>query len=116
MYSTMNRLSRSTDISDITALAMRYKDDLDGIKRDLAPPDFRWYPYNTLFNFHTLQDLLKGPNRQVLDLIGDYPVVDIGAADGDTAFFLETLGLESHAVDYGPTNANNLRGMRLLRD
>jgi hypothetical protein len=52
----------------------------------------------------------------ILDLIGDRPIADIGAADGDLAFFFETLGVKAHIIDHGPTNFNGLRGARLLKE
>jgi hypothetical protein len=59
---------------------------------------------------------LTGVHRSILTLAGDDPIADIGAADGDLAFFLETLGCEVELIDHGPTNFNGLRGARLLRE
>lgn len=42
-------------------------------------------------------------------------IADIGGADGDLAFFLESLGYQVDFVDHAPTNANGLRGVRTLR-
>jgi hypothetical protein len=44
-----------------------------------------------------------------------WPTIDIGCADGDMAFFLESLGCKAHVVDYAPTNYNGMQGVRLLK-
>jgi tRNA (mo5U34)-methyltransferase len=104
------------DISEIAHQAKAYRLELDSIKERLAPQDFGWYPYGTLHNFVLLEKLLSRRHRSLLDLAGDAPIADIGAADGDTAFFLETLGRRVHAVDFPSTNYNGCRGVRLLKD
>ena len=104
------------DIAEIAQQAKAYRLELDSIKERLAPQEFGWYPYGTLLNFVLLEKLLSRENRHLLDLAGDAPIADIGAADGDSAFFLETLGYRAHAVDYPPTNFNGCRGMRMLKD
>lgn len=84
-------------------------------KQACAPADFPWYPYGTLSNFVHLERLLTGRNRDLGALIGDGPVADVGAADGDLAFYLESRGVGAvDVVDYSPTNYNGLRGVRLL--
>lgn len=103
------------DIADIAARAAAYRGQLDALKQRLAPADFAWYPYGTLDNFHVLDLLLKDGHRRLLELVGDAPVVDIGAADGDTAFFMETLGCRADVVDYAPTNYNGCRGVHALK-
>ena len=84
-------------------------------KKACAPADFPWYPYGTLSNFVHLERLLSGANRDLGALIGGGPVADVGAADGDLAFYLESHGATAiDVVDYAPTNYNSLRGARLL--
>lgn len=104
------------DISEIAGKAREYDVHLAARKAEIGTDDFPWYPYGTLHNFHWLDQLLHGENRDLGRLIGDAPIVDIGAADGDTAFFMESLGYEAHAVDNPPTNYNSCRGIRALRD
>lgn len=104
------------DISEIKDRALAFKQTLDEKKLALAPPAFTWYPYGTLDNFATLEQLLTGANRHLLDLVGHQPTVDIGCADGDLAFFLETLGCKAQVVDYAPTNYNGLQGVKLLKN
>ena len=103
---------------DVAALAARSQEflrTLDERKQALAPTEFGWYPYGTMHNFPILDGLLSGANRDSLPTPEAGPIADIGAADGDTAFFLESLGYRVHAIDYPPTNYNSCRGIRLLK-
>ncbi len=77
-------------------------------------PSFAWYPYNSLGNVEQWAELL-GPKRTVLDLARGGEVLDIGCADGATAFFLESQGAQVEAVDLPETNYNQMRGIRLLK-
>ena len=104
------------DISEIAQRALGYMRSLDETKSRLAPKEFGWYPYGTLHNFPIIEKLLTGANRELLELGERAPVVDIGAADGDSAFFLEHLGCNAHIVDYAPTNFNGCRGAKLLKE
>lgn len=76
---------------------------------------FPWYPYGSLNNFIHLKNTF---NKYSLDrLIGSsLKTLDIGAADGDLAFFLESLGYNADIIDYPPTNFNGLRGARLIKE
>lgn len=103
------------DIDDIAQRALAYRGELQAAKTRIAPSAFGWYPYGTLDNFHILTLLLKDERRDLLALVGDAPIVDIGAADGDTAFFMESLGCRADVVDYAPTNFNGCRGVRALK-
>lgn len=103
-------------IDELAQRALQFSGELDGQKKDLQPEDFNWYPYRTLQNFVHLVSLLAGTEHEdLLALAGDDPIADIGAADGDTAFFLESLGYSAEAVDNPPTNFNGCRGMRALK-
>ena len=95
---------------------VQFRQRLDALKEQLGPREFGWYPYGTLDNFYLFNQLLTAENRRLLDFMGDGVSVDIGAADGDTAFFLESLGKRMHVVDFAPTNFNGCRGVRLLKD
>ncbi len=89
--------------------------ELDFEKTRLAPQSFKWYPYGTLNSFYLLDKLLTGEHRFLLDLIGSRPTLDIGCADGDLAFFMESLGCQTQVIDYAPTNYNGLHGVKLLK-
>jgi tRNA (mo5U34)-methyltransferase len=103
------------DIALLDVESQRFRRDLEKKKKELAPADFGWYPYGTLNNFHILSQLLTGDNRTFLSRVGNGLIVDIGAADGDVAFFLESLGYKTHVADFPPTNFNGCRGVRLLK-
>ena len=103
------------NISEISLKARSFSKYLQGIK--LAEGEtIQWYPYPTLENFNHLAMILDAPYRHILDFSHGKPIMDIGAADGDLAFFLESLGHEVHIMDYAPTNYNQLRGARRLRE
>jgi SAM-dependent methyltransferase len=86
---------------------------LNETKRRLGP-DFPWYPYGSLANFVHLKPILQ--DHPLDALVAGGPVLDIGAADGEVAFFLESLGYTVAIVDHAPTNYNSLRGARMLAD
>ncbi len=102
-------------IKELASAAREFDQLLTAQKKELAPQEFDWYPYGTLSNFHHLKVLLEKACPDVLSLAGDQPMVDIGAADGDTAFFLESLGYHVDTVDYPPTNFNGCRGLKRLK-
>ena len=84
-------------------------------KHELREPGF-WYPHSSLGNFGHFHALLTGEHRFLLNLIGEKPILDIAGADGDLAFFLESLGCKAQVIDYARTNYNNLRGVELLKE
>jgi SAM-dependent methyltransferase len=104
------------DIAEIETRAAQFEVELGQKKQEINPHEFGWYPYGTLNNFFLLNQLLTGENRNFLDNVADGGIVDIGAADGDTAFFMESLGHLAHVADYPPTNFNSCRGVRRLKE
>ncbi len=104
------------DISEIRDKAVIFKLELDAKKKIIASENYPWYQYDILGNFIHLDNLLKGNNRNLPQLIGEQPVLDIGAADGDLSFFMETLGYEVHAIDNPATNNNAFHAITLLRN
>jgi tRNA (mo5U34)-methyltransferase len=108
-------ISQRQDIASICERAYEFKARLDALKNRLNP-DFEWYRYDSFGNFGHIQQLLNGDNRYLLDLAAGDPVLDIGCADGDLSFFLESLGLSMHAIDCGGTNHNGMRGIRALKE
>jgi tRNA (mo5U34)-methyltransferase len=93
-----------------------FQSELDRTKAALEPVGFSWYPYGTLSNVTHLDGLLTGEHRALFDQLGDLPIADIGGADGDLAFFLESLGYTVDLIDYAPTNQNHLAGAHRLRE
>ena len=116
----MNDFTTHTKAADMNISMLRrgsagFELALGTQKREVGGEGFPWYPYGTLNNLVHLDNLLTGTNRDLANLIDGLSVADVGAADGDMAFFLETFGCKLDVIDYGPTNFNSLRGARLLK-
>ena len=91
--------------------ALQFMTEIDALKASIDP-EFPWYPYGSLNNFIHLKPLFEA--HPLDQLLGGRPALDIGAADGDLAFFLERLGHPVEVIDHAPTNFNGLRGARRL--
>ena len=102
-------------LSALKDRALRYGEELRSRRLELAPEEF-WYPYGSIENFSVLDRLLTGTNRNLLRDISPKRTADIGAADGDVAFFLEQEGWEVTIIDNPPTNWNGLRGAKLFKE
>ena len=89
-----------------------YEKHLSFLKKEIDS-SFPWYPYGSLNNFIHLKNIF---NEWPIDsLIGAHSkILDIGAADGDLSFFLESLGYQLDIIDNGPTNFNNLKGAKMI--
>lgn len=101
-------------VSDFIRAGRDFADKLRGIKRQ-AQVDFEWYPYGSIDNAPLVQRLLDEAGCDFAEVFAGR-VADVGAADGDMAFFLESLGLEVDIIDHAPTNFNGLRGAHALRE
>ncbi|HTI10172.1 MAG TPA: methyltransferase domain-containing protein [Puia sp.] len=77
-------------------------------------PSFPWYPYGSLNNFIHLKNIFDKYPLDSLAKKGS-KTLDIGAADGDLAFFLESLGYQADIIDYPPTNFNHLQGAKHIK-
>ena len=93
--------------------AQQFNQTLELLKKGIDP-DFPWYPYQTLGNFHHLEAVFN--EWDLASLAIGRNIADIGAADGDMAFFLESLGYSVDVIDYPPTNYNSLRGVVKLKE
>jgi tRNA (mo5U34)-methyltransferase len=102
------------DISQVRDLSKEFQIKLQQIKESISESSL-WYPYGILNNFDILNILLNGNNRTLLNIDKLRKIADIGGADGDLAFFLETLGFEVDIIDHAPTNFNHLKGAQLLK-
>jgi SAM-dependent methyltransferase len=100
-----------SDIRDLIARAEAFSMNLRKVKESL--PGIEWYRYEILSVFHHLDKLLAGENRTLLS--GQGAILDIGCADGDLAFFLESLGFDVVALDHPAFNHNGMRGVRALK-
>ena len=98
-------------------LAVATEQNLWEIKLAHRPKSF-WYPYSTLRNVAVLEKLSVKAGLDLLELCrGKYGrVADVGAADGDLAFFLERQGLSVELIDNEYTNFNSLEGARTLKE
>lgn len=75
-----------------------------------------WYPYNSMHNFQIMGKNFRGAGQEAFDAIGDGTrLADIGAADGDTAFFFETKGAQVTIIDNRSTNYNDCDGIRRMK-
>jgi tRNA (mo5U34)-methyltransferase len=88
--------------------------ELRRIKADNPPQDFTWYGYDILSNLWHIEGLLGKQHGQLLDAVRGQPLADIGAADGDLAYFFERQGFDVDVLDWPATNWNGLRGARRL--
>jgi len=106
---------KSCDVRELVNEAREFRVALDAVKTRVSSRDFEWYPYDSLANLIHFDKLLTGRNRNLLDLIGDGPVVDIGCADGEFGYFLESLGCQVQLMDHPATSHNGMKGVRALR-
>ncbi len=98
-------------------LAIATEQNLWETKLAHRPKSF-WYPYSTLHNVPVLEQLCSIAQVNLVELCrGTHgKVADIGAADGDLAFYLEKLGMSVEAIDNEYTNFNHLEGARTLKE
>jgi tRNA (mo5U34)-methyltransferase len=96
--------------------AAQWHPELAALKQANIDPAFSWYGYDILANLWHIEGLLGERHAELLTAIEGQPVADIGAADGDLAYFMERLGFEVDVLDFAPTNWNGLRGARRLRE
>ncbi|MGC8792413.1 MAG: class I SAM-dependent methyltransferase [Bryobacteraceae bacterium] len=109
---------RRLDIAELNRRAQQFERALEDARRRIEGRgrQIAWYPYRSLSGLAVLDKLLRGERRRLLALAGEEPVLDLGCADGELAFFLESLGLRVHAVDYPETNCNGMEGVRALKE
>jgi tRNA (mo5U34)-methyltransferase len=74
--------------------------------------EINWYPHNILHNFHNLRKIF---NEYPLDSMATDQIYDIGSADGDLAFFLESLGYRVTCIERRVTNFNKAVGIETLK-
>jgi 2-polyprenyl-3-methyl-5-hydroxy-6-metoxy-1,4-benzoquinol methylase len=97
-------------------LALAMDQSLWETKLAHRPKSF-WYPYSTLNNVALLERLCATAQFSLLDVCrgAHGKIADIGAADGDLAFFMEKQGLAVEVIDNEYTNFNGLEGARTLK-
>ena len=97
------------------AAVTAFREKLYQVRTSLEPRPYAWYPYDSLTNIYTLEALLRNSEYDLDELMGRGTVLDIGCADGELAFFLESQGASVVAVDNRDTNANSMRAAYDLR-
>src|SRR6266404_7892610 len=105
---------KSPDIRDLASAAVLFQKRLDQIKRANHSSEFGWYPYDSFRVFSVLPSMLREDRRELLNLAGPAPVLDIGCGDGDLSFFFESVGCRVIAIDNWNPNFNGTRGFRSL--
>lgn len=109
--STQKHLNMPISVTDLQARALTFMSIMSKLRQSIQP-DFRWYPYDIVSNIWHLSPMMEnltglfGPGKRI---------ADIGAADGDLAFFLESLGNTCDIYDNPPTNMNGLKGAAALK-
>jgi tRNA (mo5U34)-methyltransferase len=99
-------------IAELVRGVAAFRERIASVKRSMGPREFEWYRYDSLANVAHLDKLLTGENRT----LPEGPILDIGCADGELAFFLESLGCDVTAVDYPASNHNHMAGVRRLKE
>lgn len=74
-----------------------------------------WYPYGTLSGFYHLDHLFKDKYDDFFSELNGKQIADIGTADGDMAFFFESLGFDVDMIDCKQPNFNKLEGANKLK-
>ena len=112
-----NKANQQRKASPLCDLALATEQSLWKIKLAHRAESF-WYPYSTLSNVATVEELCVMAQLDLLELCrgGHGKVADIGAADGDLAFFLEKQGLSVDVIDNEYSNFNGLEGVRIVRE
>lgn len=111
--------SRQTAISgysDILDRAANWKRKLESAKTEPPARGHTWYAYDILANLWHLEKLIDQLPGSYVNLFTSSHVADIGAADGDLSYFLESMGMTVDLIDWPATNWNGLEGARTLGD
>ena len=108
------------NIAEMREHATAYNLKLDAAKEELLPSlkllhTNGFYPYGTLHVVRRMDETLTGRHRNLLDLVENGTVLDLGCGDGDLSFFMESLGVDMHAIDNAYPNFNAMHGVRLLK-
>ncbi|MCU1335094.1 MAG: hypothetical protein JWO19_675 [Bryobacterales bacterium] len=107
----------TTKTSTLREQANEFQHHLAAVKSQTPlDPRVTWYPWKSLSQMDVLDTFLQGDNAALMNMIGGDPVLDVGCADGDIAFFLETLGVQVDAIDHAPTNYNAFLGVHALKE
>jgi tRNA (mo5U34)-methyltransferase len=118
LFTKQRRKTPNDPFAQFASALLVFEKILSGAKSKLpfSDPKKYWYPYKTLASILEFELILTGEHRDIIQLIGDKPFADIGAADGDLGFFIESHGVKNvHIIDHAPYNCNSLEGARRLK-
>jgi tRNA (mo5U34)-methyltransferase len=107
-------MNANSAASDLDELASAFERRLAGIKA--ARTDVSWYPYNSISNIGLLNRFLPSDLLERLRLGDGLSALDIGTADGDVAFFLESRGWSVDVIDNPPTNNYQCKGLLTMKE
>ena len=103
-------------IDELISQCIDWKTSIDKIKQEAPPGNFTWYGHDILSNLWHIEKLLSERNRDLFSWVSEMPIADIGAADGDLSFFLQSRGFDVDIIDWPNTNWNGLQGARAIKD
>jgi len=93
---------------------MSFRRKFEAAKAALGAAPFEWYRYDSFPNLFYMQHLLKCASQSLDEVIGNQPILDIGAADGALSFFFESIGYRVDAVDCSASNINRMQGIHAI--
>jgi len=85
------------------------------VRQRVRPEPFDWYRFDSFASLTHFDALLPGGLRALLQLAAKEPVADIGTGDGDMALLFASLGCNVTAMDWPGVNANQMVGVRLMK-
>lgn len=100
--------------TELGAQVDAFRAELSEVKSRYA--DFPWYPHSSVNNFPLIDATIPGGWLPFQERLKGSKIADIGAADGETSFFLERFGVSVDIIDNPATNFNNLKGAYALKE
>jgi len=94
-------------------LGKSFEQQLTAIKARRA--DVNWYPYGSIANIGILSRFLPATMLDRLQQGNGSSALDVGAADGDVAYFLESRGWKVDVIDNPPTNFNQCKALEAMK-
>ena len=101
-------------VSELLSRAKDFRAKVTALKAAIPHPGWEWYPYDSLSTLLHLGNLFGEDFATLFDLARQGVTLDLGCGDGEFAFFLESLGCETQALDFSTSNQNHMRGVRAL--
>ncbi len=101
--------------NDLLEQAAQWMQRLQPVKEAPPAPDRTWYAYDIMASLWHMERMFEELPPDILNVFREGRIADIGGADGDLAFFLESLGPAVDLIDWPQTNWNGLAGARALK-